>query len=163
MAVGRFPERAAARRGLAARRFPGRAAARRGLAVRRFLGRAAAAPGFFRDRFGVARVRPVRFERAIAPPSVTYHDDVIVRLVAVIALGGLGAGAFTAPRVERWQPGAPLILVSLDGWRWDYHTKARVPNLRALIARGVHAEALIPVFPSKTFPNHYTQVTGLYP
>ncbi|MFQ6674019.1 MAG: ectonucleotide pyrophosphatase/phosphodiesterase, partial [Fidelibacterota bacterium] len=37
------------------------------------------------------------------------------------------------------------------------------PNLDALAASGVRAEALIPVFPSKTFPNHLTMVTGLYP
>ena len=60
-------------------------------------------------------------------------------------------------------PRATLILISLDGWRWDYHTKARVTNLRTLMARGVRAEALIPSFPTKTFPNHYTLVTGLYP
>lgn len=56
-----------------------------------------------------------------------------------------------------------LILISFDGWRWDYHTKAPTPNLHSLMARGVHAERLIPAFPSKTFPNHYTIVTGLYP
>jgi predicted AlkP superfamily pyrophosphatase or phosphodiesterase len=56
-----------------------------------------------------------------------------------------------------------VILVSLDGWRWDYHTRFSAPNLERLIARGVRAERLIPSFPSKTFPNHYTVVTGLYP
>jgi predicted AlkP superfamily pyrophosphatase or phosphodiesterase len=65
-------------------------------------------------------------------------------------------GASDAPR-------STVILVSLDGWRWDYYTKASVPNLRGLMARGVRAEGLIPSFPSKTFPNHYTLVTGLYP
>ena len=58
---------------------------------------------------------------------------------------------------------APVILVSFDGWRWDYDTRAPAPNLRSLMARGVRAENLIPSFPSKTFPNHYTIVTGLYP
>ena len=56
-----------------------------------------------------------------------------------------------------------LILVSFDGWRWDYINTQPVPNLRALAARGVHATELIPSFPSFTFPNHYTIVTGLYP
>jgi predicted AlkP superfamily pyrophosphatase or phosphodiesterase len=60
-------------------------------------------------------------------------------------------------------PGPTLLLISLDGWRWDYHTKAPVKHLRSLMARGVRAEALIPSFPTKTFPNHYTLVTGLYP
>jgi len=56
-----------------------------------------------------------------------------------------------------------VILVSFDGFRWDYLRKAPTPNLRRLMARGVHAQNLIPSFPSKTFPNHYTIVTGLYP
>lgn len=57
----------------------------------------------------------------------------------------------------------PLILISFDGWRWDYHMRFPAPNVRRVIARGVRAENLIPSFPSKTFPNHYTLVTGLYP
>ena len=61
------------------------------------------------------------------------------------------------------QPPAPLIVISIDGWRWDYDTKAPTPNLRALMRRGVRADNLIPSFPTKTFPNHYTIVTGLYP
>jgi predicted AlkP superfamily pyrophosphatase or phosphodiesterase len=56
-----------------------------------------------------------------------------------------------------------VILVSFDGWRWDYQARFSAPNLDRLIARGVRAERLIPSFPSKTFPNHYTVVTGLYP
>jgi predicted AlkP superfamily pyrophosphatase or phosphodiesterase len=56
-----------------------------------------------------------------------------------------------------------LVLVSFDGWRWDYIDRAKVPNLKALASRGVRAQGLIPSFPSKTFPNHYTIVTGLYP
>jgi predicted AlkP superfamily pyrophosphatase or phosphodiesterase len=55
-----------------------------------------------------------------------------------------------------------VILVSFDGWRWDYESRYSAPNLRRLIASGVSAE-LIPSYPSKTFPNHYTIVTGLYP
>src|SRR6187402_2339090 len=56
-----------------------------------------------------------------------------------------------------------VILVSLDGWRWDYFERAQVPRLRALARAGVRSEGLIPPFPSKTFPSHYSIVTGLYP
>jgi predicted AlkP superfamily pyrophosphatase or phosphodiesterase len=56
-----------------------------------------------------------------------------------------------------------VILISIDGWRWDYLQRWQTPTLVALAARGVRAEGLVPVFPSKTFPNHYTIVTGLYP
>jgi predicted AlkP superfamily pyrophosphatase or phosphodiesterase len=56
-----------------------------------------------------------------------------------------------------------VILISFDGFRWDYLSKAPTPNLRRLMERGVHAGNMIPSFPSKTFPNHYAIVTGLYP
>jgi len=81
-----------------------------------------------------------------------------VRVLSVIVTAVLVlAGAAT-------QSARPiLLLISLDGFRWDYLDRADVPNLRALAAAGVRAEALIPAFPSETFPNHYTIVTGLYP
>jgi predicted AlkP superfamily pyrophosphatase or phosphodiesterase len=56
-----------------------------------------------------------------------------------------------------------LVLVSFDGWRWDYTDRPPARNLRALAARGVRVRELVPSFPTLTFPNHYTLVTGLYP
>jgi len=56
-----------------------------------------------------------------------------------------------------------LILVIVDGFRWDYTDLFESPNLDKLIKNGVKAEKLIPVFPSKTFPNIFTIITGLYP
>jgi predicted AlkP superfamily pyrophosphatase or phosphodiesterase len=53
--------------------------------------------------------------------------------------------------------------VSLDGWRWDYLQRLKAPHLKTLAARGVLSQGLIPSFPSKTYPNHFTIVTGLYP
>ncbi len=64
------------------------------------------------------------------------------------------------------QPAAtsdPVILISIDGFRWDFLQKFAAPTLRQLAAGGVHATRLTPSFPSKTFPNHYTLVTGLRP
>ncbi|MBD3616937.1 MAG: alkaline phosphatase family protein [Gracilimonas sp.] len=56
-----------------------------------------------------------------------------------------------------------LLLVSFDGFRHDYLTKAETPNFDKLVETGVISEGLIPIFPSKTFPNHYAIATGLYP
>lgn len=56
-----------------------------------------------------------------------------------------------------------VILISFDGFRWDYMNRTSTPNLDYLVTNGVKADALIPVFPTHTFPNHYTIVTGLYP
>jgi len=57
-----------------------------------------------------------------------------------------------------------VVLVSLDGFRWDYAKRDGAKNLLALGKKGVWApEGMLPSFPSLTFPNHYTIVTGLYP
>lgn len=56
-----------------------------------------------------------------------------------------------------------VILISLDGFRWDYVDRFQPPNLVNFIKNGVKAESLIPSFPSKTFPNHYSIATGMYP
>jgi len=60
-------------------------------------------------------------------------------------------------------PSTYVVMLSLDGFRWDYTDKFPTPNFDRLAAGGVKAEGLIPCFPSKTFPNHYSMVTGLYP
>lgn len=71
---------------------------------------------------------------------------------------------FGCPNDEVNEAGkTPLILISMDGFRWDYFEKTYTPNFDLLISGGVRAKALIPVFPSKTFPNHITIVTGRYP
>lgn len=90
-----------------------------------------------------------------------------VLLAVVLALGTLyacrtagGAGtdeaAATAPAV---------VLVAIDGFRHDYLDRddVEIPTLRRLAAEGVRAESLVPVYPTKTFPNHYSLVTGLHP
>ena len=56
-----------------------------------------------------------------------------------------------------------VILVSFDGFRHDYVEKWNLPNFKAFIKKGTQAEAIVPCFPSLTFPNHYSIVTGLYP
>jgi predicted AlkP superfamily pyrophosphatase or phosphodiesterase len=56
-----------------------------------------------------------------------------------------------------------VILISLDGFRYDYLDKFNPPTLNRLAKDGVRAKWMIPSFPTKTFPNHYTIATGLYP
>ena len=57
-----------------------------------------------------------------------------------------------------------LVLVSLDGFRWDYAIRDNATHLLALGKAGVWApQGMLPSYPSLTFPNHYTLVTGLYP
>ena len=56
-----------------------------------------------------------------------------------------------------------VILISLDGFRYDYLDKYNPQSLKKLAKNGVRAKWMIPSFPSKTFPNHYSIATGLYP
>ncbi len=56
-----------------------------------------------------------------------------------------------------------VILVSFDGFRWDYLNRGITPNLEKVKADGVSALSFRPVFPSKTFPNHLSIITGMYP
>ena len=58
---------------------------------------------------------------------------------------------------------AYVVLVSMDGFRWDYEKQFNLPNLKQIAKEGVHAKSMKPSYPSKTFPNHYSIVTGLYP
>lgn len=76
------------------------------------------------------------------------------------------ATAFAQPSAEpppRITDLAPtVIIVSFDGFRPDYLERRPTANFKAVAAQGVRAEGLIPIFPTKTFPNHYSMVTGLY-
>ncbi|NQX81096.1 MAG: alkaline phosphatase family protein [Flavobacteriaceae bacterium] len=67
------------------------------------------------------------------------------------------------PSGEEITDQAPVLLISFDGFRHDYISKYETPNFDKFIIKGTSAEKMIPSFPSKTFPNHYTIVTGMYP
>ena len=68
------------------------------------------------------------------------------------------------PNATEQQAKHYVVLVSLDGFRYDYAAKFGAPNLKRLAAEGASApDGMIPSFPSVTFPNHYAIVTGLYP
>lgn len=56
-----------------------------------------------------------------------------------------------------------VILISADGFRYDFADKYQAKNLLALRKKGVAAKSMIPSYPTLTFPNHYTIATGLYP
>ena len=77
--------------------------------------------------------------------------------VALVVLCA-AAGAGCAPR----RP-APVILIGLDAFRWDFRSLTDTPALDRIADGGVVAEWMVPVFPTKTFPSHYSMATGLYP
>lgn len=95
-------------------------------------------------------------------------------LCSLIALGAGCATSHpqaTAPTVTAPQSAAkpkatpaPLLLISIDGYRTDYIERGLSPTLASLAKQGVRAaDGMQPSFPSLTFPNHYTIVTGLRP
>src|SRR5579864_2818563 len=68
------------------------------------------------------------------------------------------------PNSEAAQKAHYVVLVSLDGFRWDYAKRDGATHLLAIGRKGVWApEGMLPSYPSLTFPNHFTIVTGLYP
>ncbi len=85
------------------------------------------------------------------------------RLPVLLAVSLLLVSCNTVRLPRPADPGSLTILISLDGFRWDYPDRYEAPTLRALAADGVRMRSLTPSFPTKTFPNHYTLVTGLRP
>ncbi|XP_027866782.1 bis(5'-adenosyl)-triphosphatase enpp4 [Xiphophorus couchianus] len=72
-----------------------------------------------------------------------------------------GVSALAAEN-DTTQQTLPLLLVSFDGFRADYLDRFPMPNLKLLYSQGVLVDQLTNVFITKTFPNHYSLVTGLY-
>ncbi|KAJ1507265.1 hypothetical protein HMI54_006852 [Coelomomyces lativittatus] len=75
--------------------------------------------------------------------------------------GGVGVRWFVSNPIKSGS--SITLLISLDGFRPDYLSWERTPTLMKLAQTGIVAEYLIPSFPTLTFPNHYSLVTGLYP
>lgn len=74
------------------------------------------------------------------------------------------AACSNAPSNDDGRHQAPtVVLVSLDGFRWDYAQAADTPALDRIAREGMQAEALRPAFPTLTFPNHFSIATGVYP
>jgi alkaline phosphatase D len=68
------------------------------------------------------------------------------------------------PKNSDWAMQQPyVVMISIDGFRHDYAEKFNAPNLLEIKTLGTSAKSMIPGFPSKTFPNHYSLVTGMYP
>jgi predicted AlkP superfamily pyrophosphatase or phosphodiesterase len=86
----------------------------------------------------------------------------IIACFSQVSSSGSPASHVASP-TSRSDSSAPVILVSIDGFRRDYLDSFPTPVLHRLAQDGVSAEGMRPAFPSFTFPNHYTLVTGWYP
>jgi predicted AlkP superfamily pyrophosphatase or phosphodiesterase len=84
-------------------------------------------------------------------------------IITVLVITG-SVSIFSGNRTESIKPVKnSVLLISFDAFRWDYHKLYNTPNFDRMAKEGVKADRLIPSFPTKTFPNHYSIATGLYP
>lgn len=100
---------------------------------------------------------------------LNWAKDLTVSVALVLALSTAapisaaepaGSGGINAPE-QRDKP--YVVVISIDGFRWDYQADNDTPALDRIAAAGIRAESLEPVYPTLTFPNHYSIATGLYP
>lgn len=109
---------------------------------------------------------------------MTSHCLPLILIVIVLAACGGGPAGSTPDPADPGLPGPRgtgginavekqalphIVLVSIDGFRWDYPDQYVTPAIDRLIANGVRAQSLRPQFPTVTFPNHYSIATGLTP
>lgn len=98
-------------------------------------------------------------------PAVYHGAMISIRLPLALAAATLLASCASTPSSPTTRDATPpaVLLVSIDGLRADMLDRGISPNLSRLAREGVRAEGMTPSYPSLTFPNHYTLVTGLRP
>ncbi|KAG9954801.1 Phosphodiest-domain-containing protein, partial [Aureobasidium melanogenum] len=125
----------------------------------------------------VDRLRLKELPQTIERRSSRLWKLTAIHIVIIIAFFGLLLGAYMAsrnhktlarPQLNTLTNGSSIfapttILISLDGFRADFLHRNITPSLNSFIRAGVSPEYMSPSFPSVTFPNHFTLVTGLYP
>ncbi|MCF7221241.1 ectonucleotide pyrophosphatase/phosphodiesterase [Marilutibacter chinensis] len=104
---------------------------------------------------------PIRARAARAALAAVLAAAALLFLAACVSSPHEARGGPAAARVPNSSP--PVLLVSIDGFRPDYLELGITPNLQRLVDGGVRAEWMNPSYPSLTFPNHYSIVTGLRP
>ncbi|KGO70283.1 Type I phosphodiesterase/nucleotide pyrophosphatase/phosphate transferase [Penicillium italicum] len=111
------------------------------------------------------------------PPRPSWRKILFIITLVAILFVILLLGAYKASSGFRSSRAHPLpllsngtalfapttIVISLDGFRADFLHRGLTPALNSLIANGVSPQYMNPSFPSVTFPNHFTLMTGLYP
>ena len=95
------------------------------------------------------------FTKSSLKPYIIYTTCVFMIIMCSKEITPIGTGKSTFENT--------VILISMDGFRWDYLEHTNTPHLDEFIIDGVQSEGIIPPFPSKTFPSHISLVTGRYP
>lgn len=89
--------------------------------------------------------------------------SIILLLVGLAIIVGIQDFYKKKSKFESPKPRPYIVMLSLDGFRWDYQEKAETPTLDSITKYGVSASGLQPSFPSLDLPNKYTIATGLNP
>ncbi|CAM4366984.1 ectonucleotide pyrophosphatase/phosphodiesterase [Pseudoalteromonas ostreae] len=84
-------------------------------------------------------------------------------ILSFLLLALLTYNSFSHAKDDKNSVSNTVVLVSLDGFRWDYIEKHGAKNLASIAKSGVRATKMRPVYPTKTFPNHISIITGLLP
>ena len=129
-----------------------------------------APPGSSSDRFGHWLAAPAPRDRSqmnswLASAKLPVAATALACLWAFTECGTPSDGdpRFDGPTNAQQHIDAPyVVLVSFDGFAWDLMEKHSAPNFERVAAEGVRAERMIPTFPTKTFPAHYSIATGMY-
>ncbi len=87
----------------------------------------------------------------------------LTSLSFALLLAGCASSPTDSGRTDNGSSQVPVILISLDGFRPEYLERGLTPTLERLARTGVEATGMRPSYPSLTFPNHYSIVTGLRP
>ncbi|CAF0993239.1 unnamed protein product [Rotaria sordida] len=85
-----------------------------------------------------------------------------IKLFALILISFFNSCIYCLPILNETSSTPLLLLISFDGFRWDYPDLYKLPNFNSLIQRGVRVKYIKNNFATVTFPLHYTIVTGLY-
>ncbi|MEJ2367763.1 MAG: alkaline phosphatase family protein [Acidobacteriota bacterium] len=84
-------------------------------------------------------------------------------IFGLAALLLLVSASFAAGEGKKPGPQTTVILLSMDGVRWDYPLRDHLSAFADMARTGVHADRLTPEFPSLTFPDHAALATGCFP
>ncbi|HBB90363.1 MAG TPA: alkaline phosphatase family protein [Bacteroidales bacterium] len=108
----------------------------------------------------------LRFAFGSMPVKFTHHASRVTNTMSKASIFAILLSLLTAcspgTKVTR-APESYVVVLSMDGFRWDYPDRYYTPNLDKMARTGVKAASLQPSYPTKTFPNHYSIATGLYP
>jgi predicted AlkP superfamily pyrophosphatase or phosphodiesterase len=92
-------------------------------------------------------------------PSIRAIASALLVAISLVACAAAKKSPPPAPRT----PAPPVLLISLDAFRADYLERGLTPTLTRIAREGVRTAWMTTSYPSLTFPNHYTIVTGLRP